>query len=160
MASYKTKQTLEDARKIADYLKGMMLTHGFKEVAIVGSIRRCEPMVGDIDIVADGDLLSLQHLPGVDWKRGGEESATFVYQGQQVNVIRADRESWGAAIFYLTGPAQYQVAYRARAKRMGLRLNQNGLFDQHNARIAGRTEESIYEALDKEWKSPELRGKK
>lgn len=86
MTSYKTKQALDAACALAEQLQEAMLSSGFRRVAIVGSIRREEPEVGDIDIVADGDLPSLASLPGVEWKRGGDESVTFVYHGQQVNI--------------------------------------------------------------------------
>lgn len=159
MASYKVKEPLQKALETAEALKALMMSLGFEKIEIVGSIRRQEPVVGDIDIVGAGDLMKLRTHDMIEWKRGGPEAATFIFRGQQVNVIRGNPEAWGAAIFYLTGPAQYQVAYRARAKRMGMVLNQHGLW-RDGVRIAGATEASIYEGLGKLYKPPHLRGKK
>jgi DNA polymerase (family 10) len=49
---------------------------------------------------------------------------------------------------------------RVRAKKMGLKLNEYGVFDRNTgAYIAGATEADVYQALGKPYKSPDLRGK-
>jgi DNA polymerase (family 10) len=67
-------------------------------------------------------------------------------------------ESFGAALQYFTGSKEHNVSLRTRAIRMGLSLNEYGLFRiAGEARVAGETEERIYEALGLPWIPPELR---
>jgi DNA polymerase (family 10) len=68
------------------------------------------------------------------------------------------RESFGAAMQYFTGSKEHNVALRARAVRMGLKLSEYGLYRaQDDARVAGETEAGVYQALGLAWIPPELR---
>jgi DNA polymerase (family X) len=59
---------------------------------------------------------------------------------------------------YFTGSKDHNVAIRTRAVRMGLKLNEYGLFRiDDDTKVAGETEESVYEALGLPWIPPELR---
>jgi DNA polymerase (family 10) len=67
-------------------------------------------------------------------------------------------ESRGAAMQYFTGSKAHNIELRDRALKLGLRLNEYGLFRvADETRVAGETEESIYEALGLRWVEPELR---
>ena len=48
------------------------------------------------------------------------------------------------------------IGLRMVAKRKGFKLNQHGLFKK-GKRIAGKTEQEIYHALGRDWKSPNRR---
>src|SRR5205085_6360441 len=62
------------------------------------------------------------------------------------------------AMQYFTGSKEHNVAIRQRAVRMGLKLNEYGLFRaEDDSRVAGETEEGIYQALGLDWIPPELR---
>jgi DNA polymerase (family 10) len=59
---------------------------------------------------------------------------------------------------YFTGSKAHNVALRERAIQHGLKLNEYGLFRvDDDSRVAGETEEGIYEALGMSWVPPELR---
>lgn len=59
---------------------------------------------------------------------------------------------------YFTGSKEHGVALRARAQKMGLTLNEYGLYKvEGNALVAGRTEEGVYKALGLPWIAPEMR---
>ena len=59
---------------------------------------------------------------------------------------------------YFTGSKPHNIALRDRAIRLGLKLNEYGLFQvSDDARIAGETEADIYEALGLRFIPPELR---
>jgi DNA polymerase (family 10) len=59
---------------------------------------------------------------------------------------------------YFTGSKDHNVAIRTRAVKMGLKLNEYGLFRMaDDTRVAGETEEGIYQALGLPWIPPELR---
>jgi DNA polymerase (family 10) len=59
---------------------------------------------------------------------------------------------------YFTGSKAHNIVIRDRAIQKGLKLNEYGLFRvEDDSRIAGDSEEGIYEALGLEWITPELR---
>lgn len=167
-ATFKSKMSLGEAQELADQLVRAFIDLGMRRAEVCGSVRRRKPVVGDIDIVVDGPLsilrepnrhiLVLHGLLPWSWVDGGEKKCTLSYHGRQVNVLRSDEEHWGAAMFYFTGPHAYGIAYRVRAKRMGMLLNDKGLW-RGTTCLASRTEKDIYEALGKEYKDPRERGK-
>jgi len=60
---------------------------------------------------------------------------------------------------FLTGPQEFNIIMRGRAKRKGMILNQKGLYNRETREwIAGENEEEIFNALGLEYKEPELRG--
>ena len=133
------------------------------QAKICGSIRRREPMVGDIDLVViptDLDKVkSVVETIDPDYT-GKEKFLSFVtpYSGLKVQIYITTPESWGATIFYATGPAGKNIGYRTRAKKMGMKLNRWGLFDRSsNVMIAGRKESDMFAALDKPYKVPRRR---
>ncbi len=65
-------------------------------------------------------------------------------------------ESYGAALVYFTGSKAHNIAIRRIAQNKGLKLNEYGVFED-DKRIAGETEESVYNALGLPWIPPELR---
>jgi len=67
-------------------------------------------------------------------------------------------ESRGAAMQYFTGSKAHNVALRDRAIQHGFKLNEYGLFRvADDGRLAGASEEGIYDALGMAWVPPELR---
>jgi DNA polymerase (family 10) len=59
---------------------------------------------------------------------------------------------------YFTGSKDHNVAIRQRALRMGMTLNEYALVRvETNERVAGATEEDVYDALGLRWIPPELR---
>ena len=130
----------------------------------VGSLRRTCETCGDIDLLAIGDAPALMDLfvshPKVERVLGHGETKSSVRlkTGFQVDLRLVLPESRGAAMQYFTGSKAHVVAVRDRALHLGLTLNEYGLtrLDDHT-RVAGATEEGIYEALGLRWIAPELR---
>jgi DNA polymerase (family 10) len=59
---------------------------------------------------------------------------------------------------YFTGSKEHNILVRSRALKLGLTLNEYGLFKlETEERVAGATEEEIYAALGLPWIPPELR---
>lgn len=75
-----------------------------------------------------------------------------------VRLWRAESVHLGAALFKYTGPTGYVIGYCSIAKRLGMKLNETGLWAGDH-RVAGETEESIYSALGKTFKPPADRGR-
>lgn len=128
--------------------------------AIVGSIRRKEASIGDVDIMTSEALVQVSNRFNDDVidVRGGDQKLDVDYKGVRFNIYHAEPRYWGSMLFFLTGPRKYQIAYRAKAKSKGWTLNQYGLWDKDDKLIASKTENDIYKALDKQYKEPELRG--
>jgi DNA polymerase (family 10) len=130
----------------------------------VGSLRRGCETCGDIDILAVGGDAALMEIflqhPLVERVLGhGETKSSVRLQGAyQADLRLVPRESRGAAMQYFTGSKAHNIIVRDRAVQRGLKLNEYGLYRvDDDSRVAGETEEGIYEALEMGWIEPELR---
>jgi len=67
----------------------------------------------------------------------------------------------GAMLLYLTGPQDFTIVLRIRAKKhYDMLLNQHGLFAKDGKLIASKTEKEVLAALDLPYIPPERRGTK
>jgi DNA polymerase (family 10) len=89
----------------------------------------------------------------------GENKVSFTLSnGLQVDVRLLEKENFGAALLYFTGSKEHNVRLRGRANDMGWTLNEYDLATlKDETRVAGRTEEEIYEKLKLQFVPPELR---
>jgi DNA polymerase (family 10) len=158
MPSYKVGMSQQEAKEMASELTDRFTELGARKVEVSGSLRRGEKEIGDLDLIVDGDILSLAKGVSCDLKEIGSQRVTMLYRGQQVNVFYAGESNWGAMQFYLCGPTNYCIGYRMKAKNLGMKLDQHGLWKDGKV-IASKTEQEIYLALGKVWKKPEDRGK-
>jgi DNA polymerase (family 10) len=135
-----------------------------RKIEVVGSIRRKEKNPVDIDIVLipknekNKDKIE-EALSGKGKKiLGGEEKAYFKIEGVEVELYYTVPEEWGAALLAYSSKFGAGIGLRVVAKKKGFKLSQHGLFSlKTGERVAGRTEEEIYHALGRPWKSPENR---
>ncbi len=151
----------ETAARLVDYLAAQVAGVSFE---IVGSVRRGVETCGDIDILALGAAPEVMAVftayPLVErvLGHGDTKSSVLLRGGYQADLRLVARQSRGAALQYFTGSKSHNIALRDRALERGLRLNEYGLFRASDEeRLAGDSEESIYEALDMAWVPPELR---
>ncbi len=153
-------------RHAAELLQVLRGTAGVESAVAAGSLRRGRETVGDLDLLVTGPdpepaLDSIAKQPRVHevLSRGVNKiSVTLGQEGFQVDVRALARESFGSAMQYFTGSKDHNVAIRIRAIRMGLKLSEYGLFRvDDDSRVAGATEEEVYEALGLEWIPPEIR---
>jgi len=119
----------------------------------------------------------------------GPNKVSFTLEnGLQVDVRLLEKVSYGAALLYFTGSKEHNVALRGRANDMGFTLNEyemaelteeerkrggaadgakaggakaggTGTTARGGKRVAGRTEEEIYQKLKIDFIPPELREK-
>jgi DNA polymerase (family 10) len=134
------------------------------ELTPVGSLRRGCETCGDIDILAVGGDATLMEqfvaFPRVErvLGQGDTKSSVRILGGYQADLRLVPAESRGAAMQYFTGSKAHNVMLRDRAIQHGLKLNEYGLFRvADDSRVAGETEEGIYETLGMSWIPPELR---
>ena len=89
-------------------------------------------------------------------KQGATRSTVRLRNGLQVDLRVVPEASYGAALCYFTGSKAHNIALRQIAIDHGLKLNEYGLF-KGTRRLAGRTEEELYERLGLAVPPPELR---
>ncbi len=156
------------AEKLAEHLKHIK---GIDKITPAGSLRRGRETVGDLDVLITGPccvddtqrgelIEEILRFPGiVDVLGKGENKVSFkLRNGMQVDVRLLPVESYGAAMQYFTGSKNHNVTLRQRALKMGLTLNEYGLFRlEGNERVASATEDEIYAALKLDCIPPELR---
>ncbi|HET8856273.1 MAG TPA: helix-hairpin-helix domain-containing protein [Nitrososphaeraceae archaeon] len=152
------------ARRIEERLSG---NSGVKQAVVVGSFRRMKETIGDIDYLVsvisekDGDNIIdyFVNMPEVKEVSGRGPSKAFVKlnNGIDADLLVVPEESFGAAMQYFTGSKEHGIAMRKLAISKGLRLNEWGVFDKQNQRIAGESEEGVYQTLGLEWIPPEMR---
>ncbi len=131
-----------------------------------GSLRRGKETVGDLDLLVTGPNAgaALEHIVNIQFRQevlgqgGNKASVSFGIERLQVDVRALPHESFGAAMQYFTGSKEHNVALRTVAIKQGLTLNEYGLFKlENNERVAGETEEEIYQKLGYAWIPPEMR---
>jgi DNA polymerase (family 10) len=159
------RRLMPEAHDTAAALVGELRAHApDANISIVGSLRRGCETCGDLDILAAGapaslmDVFTNYRLVERVLARGDTKSSVLIWGGFQADLRLVPAESLGAAQQYFTGSKAHNIALRDRAIQRGLKLNEYGLFRvQDDARVAGETEDGIYEALGLALIPPELR---
>jgi DNA polymerase (family 10) len=150
----------------AELIPYLSETGGIEKIAAAGSLRRGKDTIGDLDLLVTGpgaaDALErfVQHPKAHNVLGKGANKASIQYglEGLQVDLRALPHESYGAAMQYFTGSKEHNILVRSRALKLGLTLNEYGLFKlEGEARVAGETEEEVYAALGLRWIPPELR---
>ncbi|HUL46676.1 MAG TPA: DNA polymerase/3'-5' exonuclease PolX [Steroidobacteraceae bacterium] len=148
------------AEPLRAYLKSVP---GVSSVEIAGSYRRGRDTVGDLDVLvgartAAATLKALRTYPDLrTLTAAGTTKATGVLRnGMQVDIRVVAPQSFGAALHYFTGSRDHNIHIRRRAQERGCKLSEYGLF-RGGKRVAGASEEELFEALGLEWIAPELR---
>lgn len=150
----------ETAEELSAYLREC---DGVEEVTAAGSLRRGRETVGDLDLLVTARDPAKVAKHFVKHRRvaqvlaqGGDKVSVTLDDAMQVDVRLLPRESYGAALQYFTGSKEHNVALRERARKLGLKLSEYGLYRGDQA-VAGPSEEGVYEKLGLPWIPPELR---
>ena len=146
---------------------------GIGDAIAAGSFRRMKETVGDIDFLVSVAERSdsttkakiidyFTRMPEVREIIGKGSAKAFVKlrNGVQADLLVVPEDSFGAALQYFTGSKEHGVALRKVALSRGFKLSEWGVFDGNNHRVAGRTEEEVYQFLGLEWIPPEIRENK
>jgi len=158
---------LSFGKKVADELIPYLTEGGgLEQAAPAGSLRRGKETIGDLDLLVTGPGAPqalerfIQHPKAHNILGQGANKASIQYglEGLQVDLRALAHESYGAAMQYFTGSKEHNIVLRSRALKLGLTLNEYGLFRVDNEeRVAGETEEEVYAKLGLAWIPPELR---
>lgn len=158
--AHRGRMLLMDALPLAERFADELLARpAVASAKPAGSLRRMQETIGDIDIVAVSDepdivMEAVRSLPMVARVLGSGESKTSVLtsSGLQVDVRVVSPDQGGAALQYFTGSKEHNIHLREIAKRLGMKVNEYGVFrvDAEGAeleRLGGATEDEVYELL-------------
>lgn len=152
---------LEQAQKIAEAVVKRFRPY-CSRIMVAGSIRRHKELVRDVDIVLiPSDPWNLEYeirelaRPFIP-KLSGEKLRRFNCNGTQVDLHFANENTWATLLLIRTGSMGSNIRLASLAKKRGWRLaaSGDGLFNELEKRIAGDTEESIFEALGLPYQEP------
>lgn len=156
---------LQEAKTIAERLKETLAPY-CERLEIAGSIRRAKPTVNDIDIVLiekpEAALLmsNLFFSIGIVKLNGPDIKRVYLPEDNiTIDIYIATPATWATLLLIRTGSKENNIILcsLARRKCWHLKANGDGLFDEDGSRVAGDTEESIYEALGVPYQRPEER---
>jgi DNA polymerase (family 10) len=157
---------LEEAELIAKRLKERLSPY-CDRIEIAGSIRRQKPTVNDIDLVIIEKPDAVLNLPTLLFSMGvlkinGLDIKRLYLPNDNItlDIYIATPLTWSTLLLIRTGSKENNIRLATIAKSKGwqLKANGDGLFDERGQRVAGDTEESIYEALDIPYQEPRERG--
>jgi DNA polymerase (family 10) len=133
------------------------------QAEVAGSCRRRKETCGDLDVLvtcsdAEVPMSALASHPLVEevLQQGDTKQRVRLKTGVELDLRVVADESFGAALQYFTGSKEHNVVVRQRAKDLGLKVNEYGVF-KGDKQIAGATEEDVYAAVGLPWIPPELR---
>ena len=156
--------SIADARAAAETIvHDLQQLKTVTQAAVAGSCRRRKETCGDLDVLATSsdapaamDRLAAHPLVDSVLQRGDTKQRVRLKSGVEMDLRVVADSSYGAAMQYFTGSKEHNVVVRQRAKDLGLKVNEYGVF-RGDDQIAGATEEDVYAALDLPWIPPELR---
>ena len=134
-----------------------------KRSSLGGSIRRKRETVKDIDIVASTDhpeevmeyFTSLKEADEVIAK-GDTKSSIRLKSGINADIRTVSDVQFPYALHHFTGSKEHNTAMRSIAKKMGIKMNEYGLFSADKL-IECNNEEDIFAVFGLDYIEPELR---
>ena len=142
------------------------------EFTICGSFRRNKPSSGDIDILIKKNNNKLEDIVNILSKSKFlvahlTSNSKTKYMGvckipqfdqyMRIDVRLVTPQQYPYAILYFTGSKNTNTFMRNKAIKLGLKLNEYGLFDTDNNIIELKTEKDIFNYLDINYLEPQDR---
>lgn len=168
-SQFSTERSLvHDAHRSAlQVIEHMKQLKEIDKIQFAGSLRRGQETVGDIDILTTTKNIEkdrekvMKHFTSFESvinviAEGETKSSVILDSGIQVDLRLVENESFGAALHYFTGSKEHNVRIRDIAKRRGMKVNEYGLY-KGDKKLAGETEESMFEKLELPYIPPEMR---
>lgn len=153
-------EAYQEAVKLKEHLErtGLVI-----RCEIAGSLRRKKEIVKDIDIIATShtprelmdSFVNFQDIKNVVAK-GDTKTSVILKSGINADLRVVRDEEFPYALHHFTGSKEHNTAMRHRAKAMGIKMNEYGLF-KDDVLIECASEEEIFEKLNLQYIPPELR---
>ena len=151
---------LREAREIFDEITAHA---DVKRGLLAGSLRRSRETIKDIDIVVSAAgseaimdcFTTLPRVASVTGK-GKTKSSVVLDSGINADLRVVGTKEFPFALHYFTGSKEHNTEMRARAKKMGYKLNEYGLFEGDTF-IPCKNEAAIFAKLGLDYIPPELR---
>ncbi|PNR87186.1 histidinol phosphatase [Petrotoga sp. 9T1HF07.CasAA.8.2] len=161
---FSNQHLFSEAYSEADSLKQYLLKTGLViRCEIAGSIRRKKEIVKDIDILAttnDPQKLMERFVEYGKTRdviaKGNTKTSITLESGINVDLRVVKDEEYPYALHHFTGSKEHNTAMRNRAKRMGIKMNEYGLF-KGDTLIECHDEEEIFRKLNLSYIPPEIR---
>lgn len=153
---------LIEAEKLLNVLKG---DKNIIRISIAGSIRRRKEVIKDIDLVASvipnkekAVMNFFTALPDIHTvtAKGDTKSSVVLNTGINADLRIVSDSEFPFALHHFTGSKEHNAAMRGRAKKMGIKMNEYGLFKGEKS-IPCKDEAEIFKALGLFYIPPELR---
>ena len=137
-----------------------------------GSYRRKAPTSGDIDILFTSKKFNLEQAVKVLVKWGIVVDTISMKKEKfmgiahcphnhkmyyHLDLVYLPADEYESGLLWFTGSKGFNINMRAKAKQLGLVLNQHGLFDDKGNRLPVYTEKEIMRELGMNWTPPEKR---
>jgi len=161
---FSNQHLFSEAYSEANLLKQYLLKTGLViRCEIAGSIRRKKEIVKDIDILATTDNPQKLMESFVEYEktkdvivRGDTKTSITLGSGINADLRVVKDEKYPYASHHFTGSKEHNTAMRHRAKRMGIKINEYGLF-KGDTLIKCQDEEEIFRKLNLSYIPPEIR---
>ena len=158
------RMTLSQAIQVADeFVSALKTLPEISRLSVAGSLRRKKETVHDIDILVISqkpqkimDVFSRLPNVGTVLAKGETKSSVRTKDDVQVDCRVEEEKSFGAALLYFTGSKNFNIKLRQLANKLGLKINEYGVFRKDKF-VCGRTEEEIFKILNMPYIEPELR---
>ncbi len=166
LKKFKERHLINEARAEAELLyQAIKDFPGVIRSQIAGSLRRWKETVKDIDIVAsarDEDRMKIMDhftsLPSVETvvAKGETKSSVVLKAGMNADLRIVSDEQFPYALHHFTGSKEHNIAMREHAIKLGLKMNEYGLF-RGDENIPCKDEAEIFHQLGMDFIPPELR---
>ncbi|HON42171.1 MAG TPA: DNA polymerase/3'-5' exonuclease PolX [Bacillota bacterium] len=146
-------------------VKELLEVNEVEHVDVGGSIRRRRDTIGDIDIIAaasDSGRL-MDRFASLDvfceiTSMGHARASAITWSQIRCDLWVVQPESYWTGLHHVTGSKDHHVRLRGIAGKMGLLINERGVYrDSDGQAIAIDSEEAIYSLLGMSYIIPELR---
>lgn len=133
------------------------------EAELTGSLRRKKEVIKDIDIVVATDqprevMVRLSELNEVleITASGLTKTSVRLKMGINLDLRAVKADEYVYAVHHFTGSKEHNTEMRGRAKEMGLKINEYGIF-RADQKISCKDEEEFFQILGLSFIPPELR---
>ena len=153
-------QAVEDSGKFVTYLKKKQ---GVLKIEVAGSVRRAKEIVHDVDILVATAKHRAVHEAFTSYPEvvqilaeGATKSSVILKSGIQADLRTVSAKEFPCALYYFTGSKEHNVATRTIAKKIGIKINEYGLF-RGSRLLPCKDEADIFKKIGLRYIPPELR---